>query len=208
MAHPYQQHRGKHHSRARVHKVFGGSVGKKPPQHDDEAADKALFKKLIHQHELKTHGSKSKPRMDKYARGGKVKHGGKGHHTKINIVVAPKGGGADVPPPPMAGPPVGGPSMAGPPAAPMVPKVPMKPPAGPMGGGMPIGMPPGGMKRGGGVKPRNGIASSENLKDWANYASKNTRYERGGKVPMKAGADSGEGRLQKIKAYGKNAKRG
>jgi hypothetical protein len=31
-------------------------------------------------------------------------------------------------------------------------------------------------------------------------------YARGGKVHMTAGAESGEGRKQKIKAYGKNAR--
>jgi hypothetical protein len=74
-----------------------------------------------------------------------------------------------------------------------------------MGGGMP-GL---GMKRGGGVKPHSGIASKENLKKWANYASQNTRYERGGKVfGVGAGAGTAVGRERKAKAYGKNARRG
>jgi hypothetical protein len=142
----------------------------------------------------------------KYAKGGKVKGGGK-HHTKINIIVAPKEGAAGGGPmPPMA--PPGGPPAAPPPKPPMAgpagPPGGLPPPGGMPGAGGPPGMkPPGMMKRGGAVRPKSGISNSKNLKEWADYASKNTRYERGGKVPMTAGAYSGEGRLQKIKAYGK-----
>lgn len=140
----------------------------------------------------------------KFARGGKVK-GGKGHHTKINIVVAPKAGGADVPPPPMAPPPGAG--MTPPPMPPKTPMMP--PPGGPMGGGMPgIGAKPGGMKRGGGVP--SGISSPENLKKWADYASKNTKYERGGRVyPLDAatgGAGGAGGRLAKAHLRGKRGR--
>lgn len=69
---------------------------------------------------------------------------------------------------------------AAPPMPPMMPKAPMAPPPGMDAPGAPGGMPTGGLP---GMK-------------------------RGGKVPMKAGADSGPGRLDKAKAYGGNAKKG
>ena len=120
MAHPYAKHKGKAHSKERVAKVFGHKDAE--PAHMDEAEDEAMIKRLVKKESLKTHGSRSADRMDKYARGGKVKGGGK-HHTKINIVVAPKAGGADVPPPPPMGAGPGGPP-------PMPPKTPMGPPPG------------------------------------------------------------------------------
>lgn len=201
MSHPYQSHREKHPGKSRVHKLYGYARGGKVKS--DAAEDAAMIKKAIGDHDRQLHGGKhtdlanigpkGKGRMDKYARGGKVKKAGK---TTININIASKEPNNVPPPlPPMAGPP---------PGPPMPPKPPMGPPPGgpPMGSGLPPGL---GMKRGGGVK--SGISSSENLKKWASYASSNTRYERGGKVPMKSGADSGPGRLEKIKAYGKGAKK-
>lgn len=122
-----------------------------------------------------------------YARGGrsKGKKGkGKGNHTKINIAIL--GGGKDKPD--MGGnlPPMGmAPDMGPPPgpAAGLPPPGAM--PGGPGGapGGMPPGMPP---------KPPGPMGM----------------MNRGGKVPMKGGADSGVGRLDKIKAYGSKAKKG
>lgn len=202
MAHPYKQKLGKYahpHGQTRIKKLFG-KFAKGGAVHADEAEDKKLIKKEV-KAEMRAEGHKGKARLDKHARGGKVKHGGAKHHTKINIVVAPKAGG-DMPPP-GAGP------MAPPPGPPMPPKGPMMPPpGGPMAGGMPPGGPPGmpGMKRGGGVKPKSGISSPANLKAWEGYAKSNSRYERGGKVPVKAG-DNGVGRLQKKRAYGSNAKK-
>jgi len=209
MAHPYKEHKEMHPGQRRAkemskHFKRGGKV------HSDEAEDKALIKKELKKHdaEHKAEGGSVTPRLDKRARGGGVKKHGKGHHTHINIMVAPKGGDA--------GGPAGGAGMPMPPpgggAPPMVPKGPMPPPPGALGAGPP-GMPPGapppgmpGMKRGG--RAPSGISSKGNLEHWAKYASSNTKYEKGGKVPMTAGADSGPGRLQKIKAYGHKAKGG
>jgi len=67
----------------------------------------------------------------------------------------------------------------------MPPRPPMAPPPGMEGGpggGPPPMMPPGGMP----PMKRGGVA-----------------YAKGGKVPMKGGAETGQGRLDKIKAYGK-----
>lgn len=200
MAHPYDQYKEVHAGR-RVAKERSKHFKRGGAVHSDVAEDKKLIKQELKKHEaeeMKSEGKKGKARLDKRARGGGVKHGGKkGHKTHINIVVAPKGGDAAVPPP---GAGAGGP----PPGGPMIPPGPMAPPPGPLGAGPPgMGGPPG-MKRGGGV-PR-GISSKANLEHWSNRAKSNTKYERGGKVKMHGGADSGIGRLDKIKAYGKRAR--
>lgn len=79
--------------------------------------------------EVKVDGAKSKPRLDKFARGGATKK----HVT--NVIVAPQGGGA----PAMAAPPMG---------------APMPPP----GAGGPMMKPPG-MKTGGAAKMTAGAGS-------------------------------------------------
>lgn len=56
--------------------------------------------------EVKVEGEKSKPRLDKYARGGGVK---KPHKTQVNVIIGSQK-------PPMAAPPMGAPMM--PPPAP------------------------------------------------------------------------------------------
>ena len=107
------------------------------------------------------------------ARGGKT--GGK--HTKVNVIVAPQGGGAHPPMPMPARPPMAAgpaPGAGGPP--PMPPPAMTRPGMGmPGAGGPPMGAPPPGMMR-----------------------------AKGGRIPhMEAGAGSGEGRLEKIREYGK-----
>lgn len=141
--------------------------------------------------EINPEGGKSKPRLDKMARGGRAKK----PSINININTAPHGGEPHIPPalaamataaaqggPPPLGPPGGGPPM---------PPPGMKPPGGP----------PMGMKRGG---PISGLSTPENNKKWSSYASGNS-YASGGAVryPISAGSESGVGRLQKSKAQGK-----
>lgn len=175
-SHSHHAHREHVASHKRVSHILKGHK-KGGKVHSDEKEDRALFKKMIAQHEAgetKAEGKKSGGRLDKYARGGKTK-GKHGNHVNIAIVNPGKDQAGAMPPP-------GGMPMP-PPKPPMMP--PPMPPGGPMGGppGMPPGMkPPGMMKRGG------------------------RTYARGGKVHMTAGADSGVGRKQKIVAYGKNAR--
>jgi len=227
MAHPYK-HVGKSHpfSTDRVHKLFGhehqkkgetatyatgGGVTPKTSKHHGPQYE-GKHSKITKEAKMAC-GGKSMKRMDKYARGGKVKKGGKGHHTKINIVVAPSGG--------PGGPPPAGP-MAGSPPPLMPPKAPMAPPPSPMAGGMPglggppMGKPPmggpGGMKRGGAVKKDgkyiSGIANPENLAKWSKRTSENTRYARGGPVSIlnakTGGQNSGSGTLAQYKYYKKH----
>lgn len=173
MAHPHSEHREHKAGRDRARHILKDGGHGNPSSHSDEAADKRLFNRMIAQHESKVHGIKAKGRLDKYARGGRTKHG-----AQVNIaIVTPHGKDKDhdnaaaspaVPPP--------GAGLAARP--PMPPPGAMPPP--PMGGPPPgMGaMPPPGMRPPG--RP----------------------FKRGGKVGMTAGSFTGEGRLQKKKAYG------
>src|SRR6266700_6849192 len=117
--HPFSGHRAHKVEHSRVAKITkgyasGGAV------HEDEAADRKLFTKLI-QKDRKVEGKKAGGRLDR-AKGGRTK--GK---TTVNIHLNQPNPSPPVPPPmPVAGPP------------PMPP--PMPPPGLP-----PPGLPPGGM---------------------------------------------------------------
>jgi hypothetical protein len=149
MAHPFQKHNEEDSGKGRAKHLTKEYRRGGRTKHSDEAEDRKLFGKLIKAHDKGEHkapGKASGGRLDKYARGGRTKD--KGHHTKINIVVAPRGphpaDGAAAPAlgsPPLGGGPIPppGPPMAGPP-----PGLPPRPPIG--------GPPPGMMKRGGVVK--------------------------------------------------------
>lgn len=164
--------------------------------HADEAEDRAMIAKAVHQHEKKDHpGTKEthlkfrdggavpgKPRKEhlgraKHAKGGSVK--GKGNH--VNVIIA--GGHPGGMPGPTPGP-VGG---VAPPPMPMAPP---RPPMGPMAG-PPVGAGVPGMGGPPGMRARGGRA-----------------YAKGGMVDMDAGAGGGLGRLEKIKDYGKKAPAG
>ena len=129
MGHPYQNLRQSKVERSRVDKITDGY------DHPDAPQDKALVRTMVKAKALRARGGKidgkhAAPRLDKYARGGKVK--GKGS-TNVNVIIAPQGGGAGagagaavmpkppmpaMPPPPMAGPPGAPPGAGGPPMPP------------------------------------------------------------------------------------------
>lgn len=127
------------------------------------------------------------PRLDKYARGGKVKEG-KSSKTVVNVIVPPGGGMPPMPPHPPMGPP---PGMMPPPGMkpPMMPPGPMPPSP---GAGLPMPK-----ARGGYI---GGQAAPNKLKQWAKYSRQNSYHKKvGGGIGMTAGMDSGVGRLQLAK---------
>jgi hypothetical protein len=195
--HPYAKHKEAAAGKSRAKHLTSG-YKKGGAVHSDEAMDRKLIKKMLAEEdkgESKAPGKASGGRIDKFASGGRTKKKG---NTNINIIVAPqtdKGEGDAAPGPMVLPPPDGGmppmgppPGAGGPPAAPPNITNVMPPGAGGPGPspGSPASLPPGLRKQGGRV---------------------NT-YAKGGKVPMKAGAETGVGRKDKVKAYGKNARKG
>jgi hypothetical protein len=168
-----------------LHKAHGGKAS-----HPDVAEDKALIKKMVKGEALKhrKHGGKmsvsdgelqgTRPTGGRLARatGGKTSKG----KTNINIVISPHGAGQQ----PMGGmmPPNG---MPRPPGQP----VPVAPPAAPLQG-MPMPMPVP-MPMGGGAP-----SGAPQMPPMARKHGGRTSY------PIKDGAGGGEGRLEKVKAYG------
>src|SRR5215475_2164119 len=189
--HPYSKHSENAVGHRRANKF---TIGREYARggHADEAEDKALIKRMLKKEE-KTEGKAiggpvNSGRLDKRARGGKVKGYQMGGpvrkltpskhkpHMNINIVNAPRGGGggggAGLPRPRLG--------LAGAPGLPLgrpVPPVGLAPPIRPPGI-----VPP--MKRGGKVR----------------------RFKDGGPAQMrkgkKAGQDSGAGRLEEFKHLG------
>jgi len=196
MVHPYAKHSEHHKSRHRVgHIMRSGGAAK----HDDVAADKKLFAKLIAQHD-RQEGERvgGRVKAKRFARGGKVRHGKGKHQTNIAIVVPHRS-----PPPTGAGPQAG--AGAGPPAMP-APAPGGLPPGGP-GGGPPAGIipPPAGgapgmppMRRGGRIHKADGGGTKDksDASSLAESAAKGGSnllgvlasgvpgsHKRGGKVP-------------------------
>ena len=169
-SHPSRKHGGHvdgHKGRHRLdrhHRKSGGRAA----SHGDEAEDRALFKKMMSEHEH------HKGRHHRAA-GGRTGHKGKGKHV-TNVIVAPQGGHDRPMPMPVP--------MGGPPALP--PRPPVAPPPGPpgpppgLGGppGLPGGMPPPGLrKRGGRVGVQNqgpGDKMPENPPGWTESAKHKT----------------------------------
>lgn len=127
MAHPFQNVRQNKVERSRAVAMTSGLPN---------APDKAVVKRTRANSPAraaataKIEGKTTMPRLDRYARGGKVK--GKKAGTNVNVIIAPQGGGAagpgaalkppmaaGLPPPPIGGPPPG--MGAGPPGLPPMP---------------------------------------------------------------------------------------
>ena len=104
MSHPFSEHRQHKVEKSRVGHITkgyasGGSV------HSDAAEDRKMIKSMVKGKALKVHGKKSGGRLDRYARGGKVK--GKGStHVHVNVL---SGGGPGAGAPPMPIPAMPGP---------------------------------------------------------------------------------------------------
>lgn len=202
MAHPHAEARSEH--RARAHGLIGktGNCSMRARGgrvYSDEAEDARMIERGVHEHESAMHkgepktklkfgsghadGEKGRHHLAKRARGGGLH---KGKSTKVNVIVAPQGGGGqDAMAAHQAGMQQGAAlgaraaaqKMAGPQMAPGAgPPAPQPAPMGGMPGGgarPPIGMNPGMMRK------------------------------RGGKVEMDAGSGGGQGRIEKMRDYGK-----
>ena len=167
-----------HNSMQAKIRAHGGTCGRATggsAGHPDVMEDRKLVKTMVKKEALKSgraDGGRA-PAMP----GKSSKKEGRGPHVMVNVI-APRGGlpgpgaAAGVPAGPVPAP---SPRMAPPPAMPPRPGI-----GGLPGAGGPGPMPPMGAKRGGKIEKRSA----------------------GGKVHMTAGAASGEGRLEKIAAYG------
>jgi hypothetical protein len=165
--HPYNNHREQQVAHRRVGTILSGSPAG-AEKHAKGHAFSKLTSKSAASRDDDISGRKSTQR---FARGGKVKHGG--GNTNIAIVL-PKGGG------PAPGGPAAGPlPMAGPGGPPMPP---------PPMGGPPPGLPPGMPMRARGGKV-DGEATEGNIKKWGNRAKDNSYFT--------GGAISGVGRQEK-----------
>ena len=139
MAHPFSAHRAHHVERNRVAHIAGGEppgLGGVPSSRPMPPSAGPTTPAPVG---MKPGGMKRGGRLDKYARGGKVKKG-----TTVNVVIAGQGDKQPVPVPVPA--PSALPGGAGPPP----PRPPMQPPAGAAPPGGPPGMPPPGIRRHGG----------------------------------------------------------
>jgi hypothetical protein len=124
-------------------------------------------------------GEKGRQHLAKRARGGAT--GKKGHSTKVNVIIAPQGGG-------------GPPGMA----SPIAPRPAMPPPAAmPPGGGAPPGM----MPPGAGGPPRPPMPMPPGGGGMMPPGAGMMR-KRGGGIPEQAGGGSGLGRIEKARDYG------
>lgn len=195
MSHPFANLRQSKVERSRATDMTkdcyagGGAVSR--------TAAKSVAKSTAKSKAMKIDGKHAAPRLDKFARGGKVK--GKGA-TNVNVIIAPQGGGAGagagaamMPKPPLPAMPP--PPMAGPPG--------MPPGAGAGGPPMPPGMMPharGGRAnyaKGGKVKSGNGPAWAEGIRNGTQVQhtdgkddrsglgrGKPVTYAKGGGIPM------------------------
>lgn len=194
MAHPFAAHREHKVQKSRVASITkgyaqGGAVSGVGIAVTPSAPKRATGGPVS------VEGSKPSGRLDKFARGGKVKKGA----TNVNVIIAPQGGGAA---PPMGGLPL---PMAGPPMPP-----PMPPPG-------PGGPPMMSQRRGGRAYASGGSVKEEGIRNGTHvqhtdgkndggdiYRGKQITYAKGGAAyPIEDGAGGGLGRLEKIGKRGR-----